>query len=753
MFNALTGYEKMGINDFQIPPPKNWEKFEDLCLDIFREQWGDLYATKNGRKGQAQHGTDIYGSPKQYQGQIHGVQCKGKDILYGGIVTEKELESEVAKALKFEPALDHWLLVTTAAKDKNIELIARRITARHAKQGLFPVKIFGWEDLINLIADSDVVMDKHYPGQGPSQKKLLDSMDSQQAGLKAIAVMVTESQAFQTEERAFHSLMIDMMKQSSTAPVDASEVTLQARLNDLCFFIQEHQPKTALKYVERLIEEYWNTVLSPYTRFRLLVNKAIILVNLGHSEEGARTFIEAFSFAPNDPKAIICAAQGHFILGNIEESRRMLDGLLVQQPENNDALTLRIAVSVEEEAVKDPFLIVQNQDTVNWKVCMSAGRWYYDRGSLNDAMAMFKRALMMQPNRLDVMAEVAAYTLKDLFKIEVNILVHHMDTEQRTEFLWAVDLLDRVWDTVKSTEVHNFFLWIPYNLCIAQRYLSNLDKAYERVDEGLSFAPDNCDLLYQKSLIEAAMGKHEELLKTLDRRNANDPEVCVMRSHALMEMGRHSEASAVLDKFPDNSTQRLQIEAVRLRVRLLVMQRREEEAFQVAKDIAIVFPKNITARILISDLLMYSGNMHEALHEARDAAVLLKNDANNGDIECLAVANALYRLEVWDEVADLLTTAGNPQFDNDLLRLRVDALLYANRRQELRELLDSLSAEIASKPHYVFISAQLFCISGDYLSAKTDLETYLRQVPDDLNAQRLLVDVVENMDNSSTLTP
>ena len=47
----------------QLPPPRNWQDFEDLCFDLFKRIWNDPYARPNGRSGQPQAGVDIYGQP------------------------------------------------------------------------------------------------------------------------------------------------------------------------------------------------------------------------------------------------------------------------------------------------------------------------------------------------------------------------------------------------------------------------------------------------------------------------------------------------------------------------------------------------------------------------------------------------------------------------------------------------------------------------------------------------------------------
>src|ERR1039457_5367904 len=125
----------MEFNELQIPPPKYWQQFEDLCLDIFRNIWSDPTAQKNGRQGQPQHGTDICGKAGSHGRALHGVQCKGKDAAYGGLVTEGELRDEIEKAKSFTPRLSHWILATTAPKNAAIEQLAREVTEEHRTRG------------------------------------------------------------------------------------------------------------------------------------------------------------------------------------------------------------------------------------------------------------------------------------------------------------------------------------------------------------------------------------------------------------------------------------------------------------------------------------------------------------------------------------------------------------------------------------------------------------------------------------------
>ena len=747
----------MDFNDLQILPPGNWEKFEDLCLDIFRAQWGDPYASKNGRRGQPQHGTDIWGHPRHAAGQLHGVQCKGKDVLYGAAVTEAELESEVEKALKFEPRLDSWTLVTTAPKHASIEAAARRITVRHATKGLFSVRVFGWEDLRTRIADFDEVMTKHYPDQAPRQREILAKLGAIESdvvrGNDATAAGVAEIHRGQieiSEKLAAISVFLHDPRGPIAGQAGATETVLHVRIDDLRTLLQEGQPRTALRRLEQLIVECFEGA-SNFARFRLLANKASALFNLGHNEEAAQACLEAQPFAPNDSRAIVYASQGHFLLGDTDKSRNMLDELLSREPGNEDALVMRIAVSVDEDAVHDPYWKVADPAAVGWNVVLSAARWYRHRGMHQEGIAAFRRVLAAQGDRPEVMAEAASYTLERLLRDKAAVFAHRLDPSQLGDVRWAVDLLERVWDRVKHSEMRDTYLWSFLNLCSALRYLDRLDDAKARIAEAIALVPQDRALLQQRALLEAADGQHEHLLGTLDAVGLADAVACLMRSDALEALKRPKEALAALDSVPEASNTRLRVAAAGSRVRLLVSLDREAEALAFATDTASTFSNNALARLVVGDFYKLTSRPEEALGQARAAVGILKDHGSEDGLDAFVVAETLSKLGDWEGAADLLADVGDLRHDSQPLRLRVHALLNSGRRQELRELLGNMPQEIIGSPPYSRVAAWLFRLSGDYPQARSHLEAYIRQVPDDLSMRLLWLEVVERQGDDAAM--
>lgn len=170
----------------QIAPPRDWAVFEDLCLAIFRNEWNDALALKNGRIGQPQHGVDVYGSPSSQRDVFYGVQCKGKDRNFGAKATVRELKDELAKADMFVPKLEHWVYATTATKDGKLQAAAREISAERAGRGLFQVAALGWEDIQSLLARHPNVVADFYPEHAYDIAGLLNALRDLPSGTEVL---------------------------------------------------------------------------------------------------------------------------------------------------------------------------------------------------------------------------------------------------------------------------------------------------------------------------------------------------------------------------------------------------------------------------------------------------------------------------------------------------------------------------------------------------------------------------------------
>lgn len=140
-----------------LPRPKSWDEFEDICFDILKRIWKDPYVARNGRSGQTQNGVDVFGHPEHLGGQQSGkfaaAQCKETDILK--IATVK---AEVKNAEGFKPALTEYLIMTTAPRDASLQEQIR------TNQWPFRVQVLFWEDISLELSNHDDLLEKHFAG-------------------------------------------------------------------------------------------------------------------------------------------------------------------------------------------------------------------------------------------------------------------------------------------------------------------------------------------------------------------------------------------------------------------------------------------------------------------------------------------------------------------------------------------------------------------------------------------------------------
>lgn len=126
-----------------LPPPSNWDAFEDLCYRLWQSIWGPT-TQKHGRRGQPQNGVDIFGIPYS-RDRYTGIQCKGKNGNYGAKLNNSEISKECEKARSFTPELGHLIFATTSPRDVENQQYCREISDK--KSYPFSVECWGWDDI------------------------------------------------------------------------------------------------------------------------------------------------------------------------------------------------------------------------------------------------------------------------------------------------------------------------------------------------------------------------------------------------------------------------------------------------------------------------------------------------------------------------------------------------------------------------------------------------------------------------------
>ena len=141
-------------------PPCNEQDFERLCRLLFAEHWGIPDAKLYGRRGDTQHGVDLFGIDES--GRVEAAQCKLHES--GKKLPKSEVQSEIDKAKSFKPKLDHYAIATTAKRDPALQSWVAQVDLEHHNAGLFRVEIVSWDDIVVLLHQYPAVAEAFYGG-------------------------------------------------------------------------------------------------------------------------------------------------------------------------------------------------------------------------------------------------------------------------------------------------------------------------------------------------------------------------------------------------------------------------------------------------------------------------------------------------------------------------------------------------------------------------------------------------------------
>lgn len=131
------------LRNLKLFPLKDEQEFENLCLALWKRILRDPNAQLNGRKGQRQHGVDLFGRRSETLDWV-GVQCK---VRSNGILTKEDVIADCEKAKNFNPKLSEIAFATTAPRDESLQELARELTEQNKKNGHFMVTVSSWDDI------------------------------------------------------------------------------------------------------------------------------------------------------------------------------------------------------------------------------------------------------------------------------------------------------------------------------------------------------------------------------------------------------------------------------------------------------------------------------------------------------------------------------------------------------------------------------------------------------------------------------
>mgnify|MGYP002377051514 CR=1 FL=1 len=306
---------------------------------------GDRNVQRHGRRGQRQNGVDLYGVRDGDVEHYVGIQCKLKGPDKG--LTETEVRHEVSEALTFEPELREFFITTTAADDKEMQALARRITSELSNAGKqMRVYVWGWNTLEERIAEHAAARQAFDPGYEPIlareiselRELVTDGGDAKLVGRGPLGIVQTAPSTPLPED---------------TTAADTLEAALDAQVDDLRALLQDGKPRTAQHMLELLLARLPPNA-SGRLKFRVKANIGACRFHLGDDQGAVRWLEEAVAAAPTEPKALANKAFALLIQDRWAEVLELGRVHLADDPTNEGLAGYVVQAARRRPACADP---------------------------------------------------------------------------------------------------------------------------------------------------------------------------------------------------------------------------------------------------------------------------------------------------------------------------------------------------------------------------------------------------------------
>lgn len=717
------------LTQWQVPPVRDWDKFERLCSDLWKKIWEDPNAQRIGRSGQRQYGVDIFGTICGSK-KLGGIQCKKKEATADDVIDKKGLQANVEEAKAFQPALSEFGIAYTGKRDAKLQQEARRITEKHFSEGLFAVHVYSWDDILEMLGSYPDVLKKHFPhlaGHNIDTRELNKRIANVESKLEtapnAIADVVLPS---------FEKIAKEVAQSVIDSSVIAGEHN--AEVDHARDLLESFKPKEALDYLEKLEKRIWNGA-DNILKFRIVTNKAASLSSLGREKEAGINFIQALQFNPDDEKALCNRALGHLLLKQIPDAKEFAQKVIKKNPASVHAYGILIHCFSETESLEEIIQKIPSEVRKTEDVAYAIAHTARQRGDFDSAVQWLEIALKDSQDRgkknIDLHANLALTILEPIMaKYEVASGIQ-LTPEDKAKILKAIDLLtDAIDDVTALGSIKNRASWLAHR-STAYNLLGQFSRALGDIEAAARLQPEDPAIIKQQAFMLHISGDHlapiDILRKVLGKPEV--PEAALILAGILYEDGKGDEAKKILEEsLTKDLPAALQTEMQRLLIQIYLRESKFDRVRDISGAMRVADPTNVLNLVTAARIERVEGKIDAAAKLLDEARGYLTDKTPS--LHVIELADELFTLEKYPDAWPLYERIADPRVNTPLLK----NLLYSYYRAgEVEKALDICKLIPPENKTQSLIQIELAILQDidDLKTAATKAESYLESHPDD----------------------
>jgi hypothetical protein len=430
----------MKPSQYELPKFKNESDFETFCLDLFKAVFEDSSGKKYGRKGQAQHGIDLYFA--DFPQAKKAVQCKVRSDK----LTLADIQEDLEKFKEFPHEGYEIIFATTANRDKNLQDECLKLN----------IQIYAWEDLLELLDSNLDIFYRYF-------------IDDEQKKYFNISTIIDLANNY------YDDLQID------------SALNLLEKID---------------KHFDTLSQEFQYQV--SLLQAKIFETKHTFSADSSIRDEIANYHLKVTEYCEEGSiEKHLSKAKAYFVINESKKGLNELETVLALNAENEKAINLKIANLNEEDELNTFLATIDPLFKVEPACKGSLAVFYFKNKNYDKAKELLTEALRSSKLKELEKLRFRELLYKCILFSESLGAEKELSNQAINNLQNLISQTQDLWGTIKDKEISKYFSHILLPEINARTFLLNRIQVEQEFNEALRLFLETCDKGIEKCLADS----------------------------------------------------------------------------------------------------------------------------------------------------------------------------------------------------------------------------------------------------------
>lgn len=467
-----------------------------------------------------------------------------------------------------------------------------------------------------------------------------------------------------------------------------------------------------------------------FTKFRWHTNLATCMLVDGQEEAAANEYLTAFSYAPEDEKALGNHARAFLIKHQYNDCLAACEAGIARHPTSSNLWALKIAAHFslgQNEPEKDLPVSLRNDGDVLYTLSYIRQK----QGRQQEAYEFAYRSYEKDTKSLEIKRTLLASAL--IWATVDPIIAHfgQISAEQIQALKTAISAFEPIEAVLETIQPEKAAFEVTNNIAISLKLVGATDRSHHITLRGLQRYPLAEGLLRIRINELVDKGDISAIRALTDTRiNEFSTEILIILAEAYANSGEsvgYENVKLVLDT--RKTDEQITEDLLALSIHVLWVAGNQTTAIDNAKAQLTATPANIPLATLFARMLRKQSNILESEKQARHCLAAVTEATLPPTI--LQVADLLYDFKLYHEASDLYGRLADTHVWGALTQRYLICLVESDQRERARLAIESLPAAVHKLSAFRRIAANLAQAAGDLLRLYDILKQEIEEKPFD----------------------